>query len=228
MAVTAASWRVIGWNCEGTGDSRFPTIDAGSYQPGDPLYAITGFRPSVTSETLVAPTWRLFDLARTATTVVGLLSILGGSCGRFLSMNPRRRTRSCRLTLGGGIALVCVVSLEAVYRAISWAVGGGTHGLSSASALLPKAARSTGLYGAPGTADTIALSTAGTVARTAAVSGLAAVCLGCGLWAVGTTRGPLQTAGIRGIALGVALLAISVGAELFDAINYALVAGWSA
>jgi hypothetical protein len=181
----------------------------------------------VTSETLVAPTWRLFDLARTATTTVGLLAVLAGCCGRFLSVQPRYRTRARRLALGGSVALVCVASLEFVYRAISWTVGGGTGDLSPATAFLPGAARSTGLYAASDAEGAVPIATVGAVARTTAVSGLLAVCAGCGLWAVSPTNGTLGASGVRGATLGVALLVISVGAELFAAIEYAVGVGWS-
>jgi hypothetical protein len=181
----------------------------------------------VPSETLVPPTWRLFDLVRTATTLLGLLAVLVGCCGRFLTLQPNRRVRARRLVLGGSVTLVCVVSLESVYRAISWVVAGGVDGLSPASAFLPTTTRSSGLYGASETAETLPLSAIGTVARTSAISGLSTVCLSCGLWAVSSADGTLRRSGVRGITLGVALLAISVGAEFFAAINYALAAGWS-
>jgi hypothetical protein len=216
------------WSCGGVGDSRFPVRGkrSDSCRP-DSLYTISGPNIGVSTETLVAPTWRLFDLARTATTLLGTLSLLAGCCGRFLSLEPRRRARSRRLAFGGSVSLVCVVSLNTVYRAISWAAAGSTGGLSPAGAFLPRVTRSHSLYGTRDTAATIPLSTAVEVGRTAAVSGLSMVCLGCGLWAVSTTDGTLRTAGVRGMVFGVALLVVSVGAKLFAGINYALAAGWS-
>ena len=179
------------------------------------------------TETLVAPTWRLFDLAGTATTTLGLLAVLAGCGGRFLSSRPRRRARSRRLALGGSVALVCVVSLEFAYRAISWTMAGSTASLAPASAFLPGSARSSGLYATSEADGIIPLSAVGAVAKTTAVSGLVAVCAGCGLWAVSTTNGLLRASGVRGTALGVALLAVSVGADLFAGITYALGVGWS-
>jgi hypothetical protein len=85
----------------------------------------------------------------------------------------------------------------------------------------------TGLYGASDAGEVITHSTVGMVARTTAVAGLVAVCLGSGLWGASTATGTLRTAGVRGIALGIALLTASVGAALFAGINYALGVGWS-
>lgn len=178
----------------------------------------------MTSETLVAPTWRTYQLARTATTLLGTLSLLAGVCGQFVTVKPHRRTEARGLIFGGAIALISVLSLESAYRAISWTLTGGTEGLSAVGAFLPSES-SSALYGSTTSADRIEASTAGSVARTAAVLGLLSTSIGCSLWAISPVRPSLRRGGVRGITLGLALLSISVGSRLFEGIYYAV--GWS-
>jgi hypothetical protein len=158
------------------------------------------------------PAWRLLVLARRTALIIALVGLISGAIGTFLA--TRQSQHSARwqsVLMGSAVALVVLFGLSAMYDLIAFImrVTGGRLVDAFLPAGWPYAAPETG---------TALLPVAQAAAQTLSYLGLAAVALGAALWGAAPPGSRTYYRGRRGVAIGAALLAISVGGVLFATI----------
>lgn len=158
------------------------------------------------------PAWRLLVLARQTALTVALVGLISGTIGTFLaSGQSQRAARWQSVLIGSAVALVVLFGLSVVYDLIAFimrATGG-----QLVDAFLPAGWP----YAAPATGRAL-LPVAQAAAQTLSYLGVAAVALGAALWGAAPPGSRMSSRGKRGVIVGVALLAVSVGGVLFATI----------
>lgn len=155
------------------------------------------------------PAWRLLVLARRTALTVAFVGLISGAIGTYLA--PRQSRNAARwqsALIGSAAALVVLFGLSMVYDLVAFIMR--TAGGRLVDAFLPAGWP----YMPPATGATL-LPVAHAVAQVASYLGLAAVGLGAALQGAAPRGSRTYHRGWRGVTVGLALLAVSVGGTLF-------------
>lgn len=151
---------------------------------------------------LVDPAFKYFILAEMTAKYLALIALIIGAIGYFtIRANGRRHLRYRGMFVGGGMALVAIFSLNAVYDLLAWVMGpqflppGWPYGAIGMSGVVPLAQAASGMLH---------------------YLGLGCFSVGVAFWAMGSPRGRTWTTGYRGIVWGLTMIAVSMGGQLFS------------
>lgn len=157
---------------------------------------------------LIEPVFRLFVVAEGTARYLAFILLVLGAIGWFTAGGNAARAYRYRGMVGGAIgALVALFALNALYGLILWLMG---------PAFLPPGWP----YAAVGLTGIAPFAQA--LSGVLQYLGLAVFSIGTTLWAMGEPHSRTWKRGYRGVTMGIAMIAVSVGGQLFTVFSIVL------
>lgn len=173
---------------------------------------------------VVETAWRFYELFRLTGEVLAFVALFIGAVGYyFTSKNANQHRRYRAMFLGGGAALLALLLLNSMYRALSWGVSGTTSDSDPLSVFMPYAIRNWHWI-QPG--DNSIYPVIATIAPVCGILGLSGIAIGSGMWAIGKVGGKTRLYGRKAFYFGLGSMVVSVGGRMFSAIVYVLAPGF--
>jgi hypothetical protein len=161
-----------------------------------------------TPSQLIEPAFKYFVIAEATAKYFALIALVLGAIGWFTAgSNMGRAFRFRGIFVGGAVALLAIFGLAALYDTILWIMGpsflpiGWPYAAIGVTGIAPFAQALSGVLH---------------------YLGLAAFSMGATFWAMATPRSRMWQRGYRGVTLGLAMIAVSVGGQLFSVFTVVL------